>query len=308
MSKLVEQLEQQLTAHNLDLNDWRLLVQRLLDYGVLCRDDSQVEAEFYDQFVRVQSLVDEYFSLMGVRFQHDPHFQFVRIIPPGARVPGLEDETDEPFNGGFRQRLSQNEIALILVLRAEYDKSLREGLIDEQGCTTLSLEAVALAMKNLLRRALPENIGERRQLFKRLRQLRLIHYIQEADLDQAENWIKIRPLIINLVTNEWLDKIRTDLAAHSALMDEDKTEQDDTTPTSQTADFAEKSPDNSPKQTKKTEAQKSKTTVKKSGSSEGAGKKIDKSKKGSTESNKKSTTKESSKEKPDSHSLFSDNH
>lgn len=213
MASLIHTLEQQLSTHNLDLQDWRALLQRLLDYGVLCRDDSQVEADFYDQFVRVHDLVDEYLSLMGIRFQHDPHFRFVRIIPPGARVPGLEDESDEPFGGGFRQRLNQHEIALILVLRAEYDKSLREGLIDEQGCAALSLEAVALAMKNLLRRALPENVGERRQTFKRLRQLRLIHYVQEADLDQTESWIKIRPLIINLVTNEWLDKVRKDVGS-----------------------------------------------------------------------------------------------
>lgn len=224
MASLRETLEQQLAAHNLDLNDWRALLQRLLDYGVLCRDDSQVEAEFYDQFVRVQTLVDDYLSLIGVRFQHDPHFRFVRIIPPGARVPGLEDETDEPSSGGFRQRLSQQEIALILVLRAEYDKALREGLVDEQGCAALSLEAVALAMKNLLRRALPENIGERRQTFKRLRQLRLIHYVQEADLDQTDNWIKIRPLIINLVTNEWLDKIRGELALIPIETAEEQTE------------------------------------------------------------------------------------
>lgn len=211
MVSLIDTLEQQLAPHNLDINDWRALLQRLLDYGVLCRDDSQVEAEFYDQFVRVQDLVDQYLSLMGVRFQHDPHFRFVRLIPPGARVPGLEDESDEPFGGGFRQRLSQHEIALILVLRAEYDKALREGLIDEQGCAALSVEAVALAMKNLLRRALPENVGERRQVFKRLRQLRLIHYMQEADLDESESWIKVRPLVVNLVTNEWLEKIRRDV-------------------------------------------------------------------------------------------------
>lgn len=211
MVSLIDTLEQQLAPHNLDINDWRALLQRLLDYGVLCRDDSQVEAEFYDQFVRVQDLVDQYLSMMGVRFQHDPHFRFVRLIPPGARVPGLEDESDEPSGGGFRQRLSQHEIALILVLRAEYDKALREGLIDEQGCAALSVEAVALAMKNLLRRALPENVGERRQVFKRLRQLRLIHYMQEADLDESESWIKVRPLVVNLVTNEWLEKIRRDV-------------------------------------------------------------------------------------------------
>jgi len=218
---LTEHLEQQLRGHNLDLNDWRSLIQRLLDYGVLCRADSQVEAEFYDHFVRIQPLVDDYLHLMGVRLQHDTHFQFVRLIPPGARLPGLDDESDEPFNGGFRQRLNQHEIALILVLRAEYDKALREGLIEEQGCTALSLESVTLAMKNLLRRTLPDNLGERRQVFKRLRQLRLIHYVQDVDLDQNESWIKVRPLVINLVSNEWLEKIRTDLAAHAEFMNAD---------------------------------------------------------------------------------------
>ncbi len=226
MMSLSDVLEKQLHQHNLDLQDWRTLIQRLLDYGVLCRDESQVEADIYDHFVRIKPLVDDYLSLMGVRFQHDIHFHFVRIIPPGARLPGVDDENDEPYKGGFRQRLTQHEIALILVLRAEYDKALREGAIDDQGCVALPQESLALAMKNLLRRTLPENIGERKQLFQRLRQLRLIHYAQDADFETSESWIKIRPLIVNLVTNEWLEKIRTDVNAQSALL----AEQDSETP------------------------------------------------------------------------------
>jgi len=214
-------LEAQLDKHNLSFDDWRELIQRLLDYGVLCRDDSQVEAELYDRFLRIHEVVNDYLALMGVRFQHDAQFNFVRILPPGARLPGMEDETDEPFNGGFRSRLNQHEVALILVLRAEYDKALREGVIDEQGCATLSLEAISLATKSLLRRNLPENIGERRQAFKRLRQLRLINYFAEADVDSGESWIKIRPLIINLVSNEWLNQIRTHLADNLLLVEEE---------------------------------------------------------------------------------------
>ncbi|MAN52134.1 MULTISPECIES: DUF4194 domain-containing protein [unclassified Marinimicrobium] len=215
MSPLTDSLERALESHNLTLKEWRELIQRLLDYGVLCRDDSQVEAELYDRFERIEALVDDYLSLMGVRLQHDTRFQFVRLIPPGARVPGIEDESDEPFNGGFRTRLNQAEIALVLILRAEYDKAVREGVIDEQGCATLSLEAVALASKNLLQRSLPEALAERRQLFRRLRQLRLIHYAQEADLEQTDSWIKVRPLIVNLVNNEWLDNLRHDIEAEA---------------------------------------------------------------------------------------------
>ena len=221
MSPLTDSLERALESHNLTLKEWRELIQRLLDYGVLCRDDSQVEAELYDRFERIEALVDDYLSLMGVRLQHDTRFQFVRLIPPGARVPGIEDESDEPFNGGFRTRLNQAEIALVLILRAEYDKAVREGVIDEQGCATLSLEAVALASKNLLQRSLPEALAERRQLFRRLRQLRLIHYAQEADLEQTDSWIKVRPLIVNLVNNEWLENLRQDIEAETPTEDED---------------------------------------------------------------------------------------
>lgn len=218
-------LQEQLEKHNLTLDNWRELVQRLLDYGVLCRDDSQVEAELYDRFVRIHELVNDYLGLMGVRFQHDSHFRFVRILPPGARLPGMDDESDEPFNAGLRSRLNQHEVALVLVLRAEYDKALREGSIDEQGSATLSLEAIAMAMKSLLRRSLPENLGERRQAFKRLRQLRLINFFAESDIDSGESWIKIRPLIINLVNNEWLEQIRNHLAENLLLVDEESDDQ-----------------------------------------------------------------------------------
>jgi len=228
MSQTLSQLlEEQLDKHNISLDNWRELVQRLLDYGVLCRDDSQVEAELYDRFVRIPELVDDYFSLIGIRFQHDPHFRFVRVLPPGARLPGMEDESDESMNTGLRSRLNQHEIALILVLRAEYDKALREGSIDEQGCATLSLEAIALAMKSLLRRSLPENMGERRQTFKRLRQLRLINFFAEADIDSGESWIKIRPLIINLVSNEWLAQIRNHLVDNALLVANDADQESD---------------------------------------------------------------------------------
>ncbi len=225
-NQLSSLLQEQLDKHNLSLDNWRELIQRLLDYGVLCRDDSQVEAELYDRFVRIPELVNDYLGLMGVRFQHDSHFRFVRILPPGARLPGMDDESDEPFNAGLRSRLNQHEVALVLVLRAEYDKALREGSIDEQGCATLSLEAIAMAMKSLLRRSLPENLGERRQAFKRLRQLRLINFFAESDIDSGESWIKIRPLIINLVNNEWLEQIRNHLAENLLLVDEDTDDQE----------------------------------------------------------------------------------
>lgn len=201
----------------------RELLLRLLDYGVLCREESQTEQQYYDLFVRLEQVVRDYFDLTGIRILHDSRFQFVRLVPPGARVPGLEDDTDTPFNGGLRARINQQDVALVLVLRAEYEKALREGLVDEQGCVRLSFEALAIALKNLLRRQLPENITERKNGFRRLRQLRLIDYGTDDVLDQEEAWLRIRPLIVSFVSDDVLDGLRGDPVA---LTEEDDTSED----------------------------------------------------------------------------------
>lgn len=207
MNELREWLLERVKAENLRESDWLELLARLLDYGVICRDESQIEADLYDRYVRIESLVDDYLAMLGLRLHHDSRFQYVRLIPPGARVPGLDDEQDEPFNGGLRTKLSQQEVAVMLTLRAEYDKSLREGQVDEAGCVNLSLESLVLAMKNLLSRNLPESQQERRQLFKRLRQLRVIRFGSEADFYDADSWFKIRPMIVHLIGAEVIDEM-----------------------------------------------------------------------------------------------------
>ena len=127
----------------------------------------------------------------------------------------MEDD-DQPFNGGLRVRLSQNEVALVLVLRSQYDKALREGKVDEQGCVLVSLESLSIALKNLLSRNLPEQLTERKQLFRRLRQLRLIQLANEDALENAEFWLKIRPMIMSYVSDEVLSEL---VAEQSAQQD-----------------------------------------------------------------------------------------
>src|SRR5260370_35204449 len=100
---------------------------------------------------------------------------------------------DGAFGGSLRARLTKNEVAVILVLRAQYDKAVREAKIDENGFATESLEAIALAMKNWLNRSLPEKATERRTVFQRLRQLRLIEYPSDGELATPETWLRIRP-------------------------------------------------------------------------------------------------------------------
>ncbi len=197
-------IEQQLEKEGLDSRELSELLIRLLDYGVICRDESQVEQQLYDRYLRVEEIVADYLQLIGVRVQHDKRFQFIRLYPPGAQIPGVQDEEGMVQSSGLRMRLNQNEVALILVLRAQYDKALREGQVDEQGCVMVSLEALSIAIKNLLNRTLPENITERKQLFRRLKQLRLIQMANEDHLDNEDMWMRIRPMIMSYVSEQVL--------------------------------------------------------------------------------------------------------
>lgn len=204
---LKQWLAEQLTHKAVAVDELTELLVRLLDYGVICRDESQVEQRLYDRFIQCDEIVEEYLSVLGIRLDHNRRFNFVRIFPPGAEVPGLQDDDQPAFNGGMRARLTQLEVALVLVLRIEYAKQLREGRIDENGCVLVSLEGLTIAFNNLLKRSLPENITERRALFRRLRQLRLVHYQQEDDLDSPEGWLRIRPSITSFVTDEARDAL-----------------------------------------------------------------------------------------------------
>ena len=200
-------LKAPLADKGLSNNEFSELIIRLLDYGVLCRDENNIEQKLYDRYLRIEPLVLDFLTLLGMRIEHNSRFGFIRLYPPGAEVPGLPDDEHAPFNSCFRQRLNQFETALAIILRVEYGKQLREGKVDEQGAVLTSMEAIAIAFHNLLKKSLPENMTERRGLFRKLRQLRVLHYQTEEDLDGLEGWVKIKPLIMSFVSDSALQAL-----------------------------------------------------------------------------------------------------
>ncbi len=192
-------LEEQLEPSAVTLDEFQELLLRLLNYGVLMRDHSNIERELYDRFVRVEEVAKEALSLYGIESYHDRRFEYVRLYPPGSSVPGMDQAEEQSFGGSLRARLTQHEVALALVLRAQYDRATREGKLDECGFATESFEAISLAMRNWLNRSLPDKLLERRAVFKRLKQLRLIDFREDDEVEQAESWVRIHPMIIDFV-------------------------------------------------------------------------------------------------------------
>jgi hypothetical protein len=214
--RLKEHLEQRLESAAVSFVQLQELLIRLMNYGVLVRDESQTTRELYDRFVRIEELVAEALDLYGIELHHDRRFEYVRLYPPGSRRPGMDHAEEQAFGGSLRARLSQHEVALILVLRAQYDKAVREGKIDERGYATEPLESIGLAMKSWLGRSLPEKATERRSVFKRLRQLKLIDYREEEDLEQAEAWIRVHPMIVDFVGTEAIEALVADSGTAAA--------------------------------------------------------------------------------------------
>lgn len=208
---LREYIEDRLEPANVTVEEFRELAIRLLNYGVLARDESQTERELYDRFVRIEEVMSEALDLYGLALHHDRRFEYVRVYPPGSSTPGMDKAEEQAFGGSLRARPSQAEVALMLVLRAQYDKAVREGKLDERGFATEPLEAISLAMKNWLNRSLPEKLLERRRVFQRLKQLRLIEYRSEEELDHSEAWLRIHPMIVEFVGQSAIDALNSSL-------------------------------------------------------------------------------------------------
>lgn len=217
---IIEAIEDALKKSGVTLEEFSELLIRLLDSGVLCRDENQTEERLYDRFLQVKEVVDAYLAPLHLRINHNTQFHYVRLFPPGAVVPGMQDEYDRPFKTGLRQRLSQLEIATLLVLRAEYDKALKEGNLDEQGCVMLPIEALTIGMRNLLQRSLPSNKTDRNALFARLKQLRVIHIKLDEEEAFADAWLKIRPLIMDLVNDQLLNELAEQLQVQESASEQ----------------------------------------------------------------------------------------
>lgn len=224
MESLNHYLQQRLEDSGISLDELRELLVRLLNYGVLCREENQTERELYDRLLRVEELVREQLELYGIALHLDRRFEYVRLLPPGSQLPGMKGASEQAFSGGLRARLSQHEVALLLVLRVQYDKALREGKLDERGFVTESFESLGIAMKNLLGRPLPDRITERKRLFQHLKQLRLIEFHQEEDIDNTESWLRIHPMIIDFVGSDAITALQQGLPESPEAVDEEESD------------------------------------------------------------------------------------
>jgi hypothetical protein len=218
----LEHLEQELENRNLSMADFRSVLLRLLDKQVIYRNESQVEAELYDRFIRMADVVETYLGIMGITVFCNPELNFVIAYPPGSDIPGVAD--GETGQSALQRRIRADEAGLMITLRLLYDEKIREGEIDDKGCVFVPLETVFTRYLSITKKEMPTAETERRSLFNTLKQLRLVEY---TDLTGVEPWIGIREIIMHFTMSGVVEVLSEREDADPAPSDPDPAETPD---------------------------------------------------------------------------------
>lgn len=200
---LLSHIHEQLALANLKQDRFREIINRLMAYGVIVRDEDRVEQMMYDDARRVENLLEDYFDVAGFRLHHDSNNQFYRLYVAGAVVDGLPEDTLEP-TPSLRARVSPDFVAMALALRFLYQNKLNSGDIQPQGEALVNFEEIAATMQTQLKRPLPSGMGDKLALLAELKRHRLLSYTAEFSISDEDALLAIRPTILGIVSNDAL--------------------------------------------------------------------------------------------------------
>lgn len=207
MSDLQEYLTRSLAKSGAGVSfaDFQSVVVRLLDKGILVHGDSNRETELYYLADRAEDVLVDYLAITGCRLVHDRTFQYFRLYPPGAQIPGMISH-DSEYDTAFRANVPANVVAAAVVLRFLYGKALQQGRLDDDAEVQVSIEEFFTSMQTLLKRDI-KNKTERQAMFSQLRAMRAIRYGSDDDLTNLDAWMIVRPTITGLVSESVLDTL-----------------------------------------------------------------------------------------------------
>jgi hypothetical protein len=196
-------VREQLAVANIKPERFREIINRLLAYGVIVRDEDKSEQLVYDDIRRVEALLEEYLEVAGFLLYHDITNQFYRLYAPGAIVDGLPEDSLDPVPS-LRARVSPDFVAAALALRFLYQNKLNNGDIQPQGDALVSFEELAATMLTQLKRPLPTSTGDKLALLAELRRHRIITYGSAFSISDEDALLAIRATILGIVSNDAL--------------------------------------------------------------------------------------------------------
>lgn len=195
------------------------LAARLASEGSLHPDRSEAEKLAYDDAVRVQDELEDYFMVMGCRLAHNRALGYMHLYPPGSTAPGAppSDGKERETDGMLRHRSSAHVGAAALALRVLYDQKLSTGEINAKGGVFVTMEELRVTLRNKLKRDLPPTLAERKAVIRELGTVwGVVRTTKDADIDLPETRIVIHPKIVDLVSESTASGIIAEIAREKA--------------------------------------------------------------------------------------------
>ncbi len=193
------------------------VVARLADDGVIVSGDSHLETELYEAAAELEEEIRDFFGVLGCTLYHNRKLAYIRLFPPAAKSPcvvqveGAKEDEGQPL-AGMRRKGNPNVAAALLALRAIYQQKIAMGdLSSGNGEVTTSIEDVYVTMRIRLKREECSNAQDRRAVLRELEIFwRVIRIPVEANTEERDTRITIRPLIADLISDSVAQKAEED--------------------------------------------------------------------------------------------------
>jgi len=180
----------------LDLEDFQIITSYLLENGVICREDSVKEEKYYDQFLRLESIIKDYLNLININIVHDEDLLSIRLYAPGSDFPNSFDDVDMKSN--MSMNLTSEESAYLLALAILYNQKFNEGDVQDDASVEIEHEEFNTALASYLSFSANENKSVRDEAFRTLRRLKVIKFAKSVFEDEDRPLI-IRPYIKQII-------------------------------------------------------------------------------------------------------------
>ncbi|MFK2821837.1 DUF4194 domain-containing protein [Malaciobacter sp. WC5094] len=200
-SSIYNEFVELINEAGLDLEDFQDITSYLLENGVICREDSQKEEKYYDNFLRLESIVKDYLNLININVVHDEDLLSIRLYAPGSDFP--QSYLDDDIKSNMSMSLSSEESAYLIALAILYNQKFNEGQIEDDASVEVELEEFNTALASYLSYSANENKSIRDEALRTLRRLKVLNYAKGV-FESEDAPLIIRPYIKQVILPDML--------------------------------------------------------------------------------------------------------
>lgn len=186
---------------DLTLEDFQNITSYLLENGVICREDTVKEEKYYDQFLRLESIIKDYLNLININIIHDEDLLSIRLYAPGSDYPNSFEDIETKST--MSMNLTSEESAYLIALAILYNQKFNEGEVEDDASVQVELEEFNTALASYLSYSANENKSIRDDCLRTLKKLKVIKFAKGVFEDEDRPLI-IRPYIKQIILPDML--------------------------------------------------------------------------------------------------------